>query len=275
MGEVRAAWVAHMRARNLRESTIEARIGILSRLQRHIGRHPLYATTDELVSYLERVGPTGRSKGAAWRGIEISHLRMFYRWAQLEGLIDRDPTVRLVVPKRRRRLPRPIPSSDLAVALAGAPDPIRAMLHLAAYGGLRACEIAPLHGEDFLDDKPAMLIIQETKGGDTRSVPVGPVLLPIARALPARDWWFPRADGAGPLPRYMISRRCNAYLRGLGIPHTLHSLRHWFATETYRATEDVFLTMELMGHRDPATTALYTKVANHRGAAAVAKLPTF
>lgn len=275
MGQITAGFVTHMRARNLRESTIDARVGILDRLRRHIGRHPIHATHDDLVGYLDRVGPNGRTKGAAWRGIEISHLRTFYRWAQLEGLIDRDPTLRLVVPKRRRRLPRPIPSSDLAVALAGAPDPIRAMLYLAAYAGLRACEIAPLRGEDLLDEKPPMIVVDESKGGDMRMVPAGPVLVAIVAELPRTGWWFPRADGSGPLPRYMISRRCNAYLHSLGIPHTLHSLRHWFGTETYRATEDVFLTMGLMGHRDPATTAGYTKVADHRGAAAVALLPAF
>ena len=38
---------------------------------------------------------------------------------------------------------------------------------------------------------------------------------------------------------------------------TLHQLRHAFATEVYRASRDLRLTQELMGHAHPNTTAIY------------------
>ncbi len=50
-----------------------------------------------------------------------------------------------------------------------------------------------------------------------------------------------------------------AHLHGLGQPHTLHTLRHRFGTRLYALSRDIRLTQELMGHQNPATTALYVK----------------
>jgi len=74
----------------------------------------------------------------------------------------------------------------------------------------------------------------------------------------------------------MVSRLCNDHLHSIGIPHTLHSLRHRYGTQVYRASgRDLRLTQELMRHKTPVSTALYTWVDPAEGAAVVAKLPTF
>jgi integrase len=136
----------------------------------------------------------------AARAAELSNVRSFYRWALLEELIDRDPTLRLVRPRLPRRLPRPMADADIAKALAVAPYPIRAFLNLAAFAGLRACEIAPLRRSDVLDGASApVLIVQNGKGGKQRIIPLAPELARTLTAaeMPTHGYLFRAANSTG------------------------------------------------------------------------------
>jgi integrase/recombinase XerC len=84
----------------------------------------------------------------------------------------------------------------------------------------------------------------------------------------------PRGDGwqNRPLHPGRVSGLINDYLHSLGIPDTAHSLRHSFGTEFYRASKDIRLTQELMGHASPITTAIYAAADMDSAAALVAAL---
>lgn len=261
------------RARNLRPSTIYQRRRALARLARHLGHEPIDATADELAAWWDdltvRLVPAGRA-------VELAHARSFYRWAVDAELRPDDPTRRLQRPRIPRRLPRPIPDGDLAVALACAPDRVRPWLYLAAYAGLRACEIAQLRGEDLVWDRdPPILLIAEGKGGGQSAVPISPVLADILAGLPRSGWLFPRGDGLpGPNRPHLVSHLANRYLHSIGVTHTLHTLRHWFGTHTYQASgRDLRQTQELLRHRSPVSTAGYTWLSPGDAAETVARLP--
>lgn len=259
------------RRRNLRPGTIRQKRYALARLARRL--HPaglLDAIPDELATHLDRLDKPES------RATELSHLRSFYRWALLEGLVDVDPTARLVRPKVPRRLPRPIPDGDLHMALDLAPERIRPMLMLAAYAGLRACEIANLRAEDVLwANDPPLLVVTDGKGGHQGAVPLAPALEPVLRALPARGWLFCRRDGrTGPVPAHVVSKLCNDFLHDMGIAHTLHTLRHWFGTTTLRVNGgNLRQTQELLRHQSPVSTAIYTWVNPAEAAETLKALP--
>lgn len=266
-----ARFLDDCRRRNLRPGTITQKRLALRRLSKAVHPTPLGDVThDQLVAFLDRLDQPES------RATETSHVRTFYRWAMIEGAIAVDPAARLIRPRVPRRLPRPMPTNDLAVALDTAPDRVRPWLVLAAYAGLRACEIAGLRACDIMwDNMPPLLVVDQGKGGHARAVPMAPALADELAGLPRSGWLFHKLDGStGPVPPHLVSRLANQHLHGLGITHTLHTLRHWFATETLRINGgDLRQTQELLGHQSPVSTAIYTWVDPRAAAATVAALP--
>lgn len=240
----------HLGRRNLRPSTRNQRRLALARLGRD---HDLTRVTGpEIEDWLD-----GRDLQPASRASEISHLRGFYRWAVAEDRLTHDPTLKLTRPRLPKRLPRPMPEPDLAMAVDLAPEPVRSMLLIAAFAGLRACELAGLDGEHVLVEL-GVLLIAEDKGGGVSSVPIAPALRPVFSRLPRSGPLFLLSDGRRMRP-HNVSHHCNRFLHAVGVTHTLHSLRHRFGTMVYRASgRDLRATQELLRHRTPVSTALYT-----------------
>lgn len=218
---------------------------------------------------------TGRSRNTL-----VTHVREFYRWAHAQEITPDDRGRKLVRAKAARLVPRPIGEGSLSMALQMAPDRVRPMLCLAAYEGLRACEIAALRREDVRDaDDPAMLVILG-KGSKERVLPASAqVLMALhAHGMPTRGPIFRMYDSTGaptnrPITAHRVSAACNAYLADIGAGASLHQCRHRFASQALRASGgDLRLVQELLGHSSPATTAIYTAWAQDKAAGVIAAL---
>lgn len=261
-----------MRQRGLAESTVTARRIVLARVARSGGRPVWELSAADLQDWR-----AGLRTGDAAIAADLSHVRMFFRWLAGQGLRDDDPAAGLVVPRLPDRLPRPIPEDRLLAAFEQAPPRIRPMIVLAGWCGLRAKEIALLRRERVCDTQtpPGILVAWDaTKGRRERYVPMSDfVLAEMLPVLPARGWVFPRSDGRGHLTPDHLQHIANSYLHGLGIPETLHSLRHRFATAALDATGNVRTVQELLGHKDLASTAVYTRVTSAAALAAVQAIP--
>lgn len=267
----------HLRFLKLRghsEGSIYARKRALARMTALLPGPLLEATEAHLMAWREGLD---LSPGAT--ATYVAHAREFYSWALLEEMVSYNPAACLPVPRVPRLLPRPIPEADLMIAVTAAPDRIRPWLVLAGWAGFRAKEIALLRRPCVLDTaRPPVLIVaaDATKGRRERVVPMHEfVAEALDRAgLPGSGYLFRRHDGRpGPNKPWLVSQMANAYLHEIGIRETLHQLRHRFGTMTYRATHDLRLVQELMGHERPQTTAGYAAFDNDSAAAAVAALP--
>lgn len=264
-----AAIKAHLRyckRKGLRPRTITARHDALIRLREWASAPLLDLTREQVEDYLDT------QEHDKTRAVYLSHIRSFYRWAFDEEIIDRDPTRKVVGPKVPKGLPRPISETDLARALTTATDPlVRAWLMLAAYAGLRACEIALLRGEHVVRGDEPYLIVEEGKGGKGRTVGIPPILVRELDRWPTTGWLW-KVDG--PYHYEVVSRRACAHLRRQGISAGLHALRHRFATQTYRASgHDLRHTQEALGHASPTTTAIYTALDPRDRSRVAALLP--
>lgn len=257
--ELLAGEALDQQRRGMLATSIRARTRRLRHLAGWLApRSLLDATRHDIETYLDTLGISPAS-----RANYLSHFHAFYRWAAAEGLLDGEPpTARIIRPRRRRRLPRPISTEDLQRALAGAHGQLRCFLILAAYQGLRVHEIAGLHGED-VDRHAGMLTVRHGKGDKDRALPLHPLAAAVLPDHPGP--LFHQPSGAQILP-HNVSRQVNEYLHRVGISATAHCLRHAFATNLYRATRDLRLTQEMLGHTSPATTAVYAAFDPERAA---------
>lgn len=279
VAEIIERYLAHLRYLNRRPSVVSKRAWALRQFARFVApASVLEADAETIRRFVSR-----ESLGAEARNNAISHVRGFYRWAIRHGYIDEDPTALLERPRRPRRLPRPMPTDAVTHALNTAPDPIRQWLYLATYAGLRACEIAQLSGADFnLTQSPPVLIVQESKGGDTQFAVLAAELLEVASELSIiRGWCFPKGVGDpsqrawfGHVSAGQVQKRANQFLHDNGIPQTLHQLRHWYGTELLVASGgNLRIAQEGLRHRDANSTAIYTFAAPGEIARALNLLP--
>lgn len=242
-------------------------------VRRHVGRlaaayprtHVLRLTAKQINAFLVSLDVLPSTRTAL-----ITRLRSFYRWAHEEGHTSRNPAAELEWPKVPKRLPRPIPDRDLAVALDVDDPRMKVILSLMAYEGARCIEVARLRGEDI--DTSAMTVRLYGKGDKERTVPLHTHTLDSLRAyrLPRRgpvvvvEEGWEEGHQRHPLSHKTISKMVSA---ALPPDITAHQLRHWFGTMFYRGSRDLLLTQAMMGHSTPATTVVYAQADVSKAAA--------
>lgn len=270
MGADVASHVRWMRLRGLSEATVEHRLKVLRLLTTHAGRPLLTLAPADLDSWQGTLGPLSLETQRSYK----VQVRGYYAWATDEAhLIETNPAVVLIIPKVPRGLPRPISERDLERALREAPSMIRIWLELAAFAGLRAKEIAALERPDVLDEAVPPALVLHGKGAKMRLVPLAPrplrSLVEFGMPNRGRLWWI----NGRPVSAKRLSQLTNDYLHRIGIPETLHQLRHRFATQALRANGgNLREVQELMGHASPATTAIYTAIDLSAAAPTVAAI---
>jgi site-specific recombinase XerC len=196
----------------------------------------------------------------------LGHVRTFYRWAARRDLRADDPTRRIVVPRARARLPRPVPyPAALALFEALAAPADRLAIGLMFGCGLRCAEVAGADREHY--DGALLWVLG--KGERPRAVPVPVVLAALIETCPPG----PLLSGPhGRLSAERVSARYARVLRRHGLLATCHQLRHTYGTEAYRRLGDLRAVAVLMGHSAISTTAGYVAVELSSAGAALADL---
>lgn len=261
----------YLRLKNFTAKTIEHRLGQISRLARWLEDTALLEATPKQLESWQRSLRVCPSSVQTY----TSHVCTFYQWAYRCGRTSEYVAKDLVQPKIQRRMARPIPEDHLRIALTGAPigSDVHAWLLLAGYCGLRAGEIAQMSRNDFRPDEGGgAFLTVHGKGGKQRIVRVAPeVMQRLAIQLSRPGIMFCRPRGGPVTPNY-VSVVGTEFLTNLGLPYTLHTLRHRFATVLADDGADLRDIQELMGHESLATTMRYLAYSTRRGAASVDSL---
>lgn len=261
-------FLTEMRAAKRSAGTIECRLKrLLAFAHAHPGSDPLTVTRHDLVRYL--------SESDSWTP-EYAHsvrtsLRVFFGLlVDLEIRTQDDPARRLPRIRIPRGIPRPCPDGAVRAALDHVTDRrLRLAIRLGAEAGLRRMEIASLRRDDVEGWPGEFRIHLRGKGGHERTVPIADDLALELRSAETVHI-FPAPRGGHITPRHLGKMVAAA----LPDNWTAHTLRHRYATAAYAATCNLRAVQELLGHQSPATTAVYTKVADAtiREAAMAARL---
>lgn len=236
------------------------------------------AREEDLQAYMGVKLREGGKATSANRRLTV--LRRFYRWALREGLVQVDPTLKLLAAKQLARVPKTLTEAQVE-ALLRAPDTSqalglrdRAMLELMYASGLRVSELVGLRAFEL--SLPDQVLRVMGKGSKERLVPFGDealrwLRLYLAEARPAilagqvSEDLFVTARGTG-MTRVMFWVLVKKYAQQAGITTHLspHTLRHAFATHLLNHGADLRAVQLLLGHADISTTTIYTHVARER-----------
>ena len=203
----------------------------------------------------------------------LSAVKSFYKYLQLRGLIDNNPTRYLRGPKREHTLPSFLTQAQVEEALETiSTDPEdflavrnRLIIETIYQTGLRRAEVASLETQQV--DLAAMSLRVVGKGRKERIVPFGEAL-----KEQMKDYLTLKERKVGQSRYFFVTLKCRP-LSGAdvyqvvhkaldavpGLPRRgAHTLRHSFATEMLNAGAPITSIKELLGHSNLDTTTRYT-----------------
>jgi site-specific recombinase XerD len=240
-------------------------------------------TADNCLHALSLLRSSGKASSTArmlstWRG--------FCRWLVRRGYLRSDPTDDdlLTVTTSGERLPRAFTITDVdrlrAAALEPSPRarsawPTRdlALVELLAGSGARVSEAAALQIAD-VDRRHEIVILRlrrATKSGNERDVPLPDLVVDAVDAYLAERYsggrvqtLLVRLDGE-PMTRQDIDEVLRRLCRTAGVTapdgEMAHGLRHHYGTQLALHNVPLPIIQQLLGHADPRTSSIYTRVA--------------
>ena len=204
---------------------------------------------------------------------KLSSLRSFYRFLLRKGLVEVNPMLKIVGPKKKKPLPSFVREEDMNRLLDEIPfdDGFegwrdRMILEVFYATGIRLSELIGLNDVDV--DISARLIKVKGKRNKQRLIPFGDELMKglliyikvrDEACLKEAEAFFVRKDGKRmyPMQVYRLVRRNLSKVVALK-KRSPHVLRHTFATAMLNGNAELRAVKELLGHESLATTEIYT-----------------
>ena len=232
----------------------------------------------DIVDFLMAEKERGLSVNSVSR--RLVAVKVFFRYLQQEGLLDRNVTEAMDSPRLWKILPGvlslkevermlSVPQGDDRIALRDG-----ALLELLYATGLRVSEAAGLKLEDLHFEEWYLRCYG--KGSKTRVVPFGARARERLREYLARA--RPRFEKPASGRQVFLTYRGRAFSRkgiwklvkayagraGIAKPVSPHTLRHSFASHLLANGAPLRVIQEMLGHADIATTQVYTHVDQGR-----------
>lgn len=240
----------------------------------HEDKHLLDVQLDDLQHFAAGLHDIGIGPRSQCR--ILSGIRSFYRFLQLDGYRDDDPTELLESPVLGTHLPEVL-SSEEVDRLEDSIDLSkweghrnRAIVEVLFSCGLRVSELVNLKMTNLYLDEQYIRVFG--KGSKERLVPISP------KAIKELKYWFMDRDRmqikvgeedyvflnrrGGHLTRTMILIMIKRQAVEAGITKTIspHTLRHSFATALLEGGADLRAIQAMLGHESIGTTEIYTHI---------------
>jgi len=260
-------YLEHLRRKECTEKTIGGRRGILTRLNQDMPHGLGQVSRDELERWLHRDDWSQNTKATYWRAIHS-----FYGWAvdPDDPWLTADPTAKMEPVVTADGIARPCTDEELRRVLAEAAQPFRLWALIAAYQGLRCCEISGLDREHVTERQ---LIVVKGKGGRPRIHDTDPGVWRAVKDLPNGPVARRPDNGERASAHYVGVSSQLHFLRHLKINTSMHRFRHWLGVTLQEKYRDIRVTQEALGHRSVTSTQIYTRATAEQLRAARAMLP--
>ncbi len=266
---------------HLAANTIAAYGRDMRRFAAWVGKGALnQISINDLSSYIGELHEAELAPASIARNVVA--VRTFFKYLQLEGIVESNPAELIVTQKMWQRMPSVLSTRQVDLFLS---SPRKAdvywqrdmaMLEVLYATGCRASEVCSIRVRDMsLSEK---FLKCEGKGGKQRMVPIGSqAIAAITRYCeelrgklaeksphPPEELFLSRSGRA--LDRIQLWRLVKFYAKRVGIDPSIspHSLRHSFATHLLAGGADLRLVQEMLGHASIQTTQIYTHVEHSR-----------
>lgn len=263
MSAIRQRMIEDMQLHGYAAKTQEAYVGAVRGLAKYYKRNPEDITQEEVRAYfLWLVKERGVARSTLT--IHLSGIKfLFEKTMKREWII-----FNLVRPQKRKKLPVVLSAEETKHLLSLVRMPKSRMALTMIYAcGLRLNEGLRLRVQD-IDSQRMLIWIRNGKGGKDRYVPLPERLLAMLR-----DYWnmyrpssyfFFHQDKNTALSESSLQNTFKAALRESGIRKvaSIHTLRHSYATHLLERGVDLRVIQELLGHKSPQTTAIYTHLTD-------------
>ncbi|MDR3237084.1 MAG: tyrosine recombinase XerC [Spirochaetia bacterium] len=236
---------------------------------------PVSVTKNDIKAYIGYMFDKGMTR--ATMGRKIAAIRSFFAHLHRSGVIESNPALGIIYPKKGKRLPRFLRGGEFDELTSFEPQSFldyrdRAILELFYSTG---CRVGELSGADISDidlDEKRLKVLG--KGRKERYV-----FITAGAAGFMKDYFKMRSDKFGGLTEPLFvnnrggritergifdivtKRARNSELNGSVTPHTL---RHSFATDMLNNGADLRAVQEMLGHKNLSATQIYTHTTKER-----------
>lgn len=264
MTPLRKRMMEDLQLKGYSPTTQQAYLKAVCKLASHYGKSPAEVSEEELRTYFLHLAQGERCARGTLK-IAISGIRFLFAVT----LQKHWPVLGLIRACKERKLPVVLSRAEVRTVLGCVRAPVyRACLNTIYACGLRISEGVAVRVEDVDGQRKVMRV--RGKGNKDRQVPLSEATLESLRCFwklhRSTPWLFPAR--LQPRSRHddrhvdmgNLRRAFHAALLDSGIkkPATVHSLRHSYATHLLEAGVQLRLIQEILGHRSPTTTAIYT-----------------
>jgi integrase len=188
----------------------------------------------------------------------LGDVRTLLRYAVEVDVIPASPWKVSLMPKLPEQLPRPLSEKDEESVLAACPERYALAVRLSLLTGLRWSELHRLRWADVRDLPSPHLVVEKTKNGKVRRVP----LTEEAVKLLERERRRSESPYVNPWRTTYAATAVKTIRRRSGVRFTWHQLRHTFACRWLDAGGSIESLQRILGHSTVLVTERYGRMSD-------------